>query len=451
MSLDINIQPGKLPDFWNHSVIFFANLESLFFGNKSKLEQLKNEVSGVNTYGGRLLPIINILFKNKNNLLILEEMPSQSIQNYLSSDLGLDLPKVEIFTPSIFESVNTNTKPNDEITNFTEKLSNHNADIVDGFVTDETIIKWAAKLGKKTLIDATTCCKCNNKLELYYHLRELGLPVNDTEIASSNDDLKKCLKILHSKGYKNAVVKSPIGASGIGMFKFDAADFNSKVPEYMFSEGPCLVQGWMEPGINGIKEIYSPSVQIFVNDKSIYLYDITEQILTKDSVHKGNISPPPYFEYYPELKEELLRQGAKAGSWLYDQKYKGTASVDFLVVTRNDSMDVYVCEINARVTGATYPSVIARHFMPEGVWLMRNLKTETPIEGEKLLEIMSNAGVLFYPEKNEGILPINFNLDKQRRVIKGQFLFLGKNLTLCLDTLKYLKEVLPIELKYDRD
>ena len=451
MSSEINIQPGKLPQFWDHSVIFFANLESLFFGNNSKLNQLKNEVAGVNTYGGRLLPIINILFKNKNNLLILEKTPCPSIQKYLSEDLGLELPQIEIFSHEIFNSVNTENDLNDDVKLFTEKISNHNASFVDGFVTDETLIKWAAKLGKETLNNANTCCKCNNKLELYYHIKETGLPVYDTEILSSNNDLKKCLKALNVKGYRNAVVKSQIGASGIGMLKLDTSDYKTEVPEYMFVEGPCLVQGWMEPGIKGIRDIYSPSVQIFIGRDSINLFDITEQILTKDSVHEGNTSPPPYLEYYPELRDELLRQASEVGKWLYDQNYKGTASVDFLVVSKNDSMEVFICEINARVTGATYPSVIARYFMPEGAWIMRNLKTESPIDGEQLLGIMNDAGALFYPEKNEGFLPINFNLDTKDRVIKGQFLFLGKNLTLCLNTLNQLREVLPVEWHYDRD
>ena len=454
MSVKINIQPGKLPSFWDQSVIFFANLESLFFGNSSKLEQLKSEVSGVNTYGGRLLPIINILYKNKNNLLILEKEPCQSIQHYLREDLGLELPKTELFSSEIFNSVNTDIKSNDldcDIKLFTERVSRHNAELIDGFVTDETLLKWAGKIGKPSLNTAACCCMCNNKLELYYYLINKGLPVYDTEIAESGGEIESCLKALQRKGYKNAVVKSQIGASGIGMLKLGASDYKTKVPDYMFFEGPCLIQGWLEPGVNGIAEVYSPSVQLFVDRESVSIYDITEQILTSESIHEGNISPPPYFDYYSSIRDDMFYQASVVGKWLFSLGYKGTASVDFLVITKNNSTEVYISEINARVTGATYPSILARYFMPEGSWVMRNLKTQNPMAGSDLLGIMRKAGALYQPGKNEGYLPINFNLDENGNVIKGQFLFLGRNLTSCLKTLDSLHEILPIEWRYDRD
>ena len=82
---------------------------------------------------------------------------------------------------------------------------------------------------------------------------------------------------------------------------------------------------------------------------------------------------------------------------------------------------------------------------------MRNLKTDKPIEGEKLLQTLERAGVLFHPGKSEGFLPINFNLDDKGQVIKGQFLYLGKSLNLCIAAQEDLRSVLPLDWKYDRD
>jgi len=212
-----------------------------------------------------------------------------------------------------------------------------------------------------------------------------------------------------------------------------------------------MVQGWLEPGINGIKEVYSPSVQVFVGEDSICIYDVTEQILSRKSIHQGNLSPPPYLEPHSDLRDEILRQSAVVCEWLFSQGYKGMAGVDFIVTFKDGLAEVFVCEVNARVTGATYPSVLARYFMSEGAWIMSNLKTSKLMSGEQLIETMDRFGVLFYPGKNKGFLPINFNLDSGRKVTKGQFLFLGRELKECLETLEDLQDKLPVKWYYEKD
>ena len=82
---------------------------------------------------------------------------------------------------------------------------------------------------------------------------------------------------------------------------------------------------------------------------------------------------------------------------------------------------------------------------------MRNLRTEKPTDADKLIELFDKANALYYPGRNVGFIPINFNLDEDGKVIKGQFLFLGKNLTLCLNSVESIREALPVEWHYDRD
>ena len=136
---------------------------------------------------------------------------------------------------------------------------------------------------------------------------------------------------------------------------------------------------------------------MFLDDESVYLFDLTEQILSKDSIHEGNISPPPYLGEMPGIREELLRQAGVAGEWLHAQGYRGTASTDFLLVEKEsgDAPEVYICEINARVTGATYPSVLARHVAPKGAWLLRNVRIQEPLEGDRLLDLLHWPGHLY--------------------------------------------------------
>ena len=92
----------------------------------------------------------------------------------------------------------------------------------------------------------------------------------------------------------------------------------------------------------------------------------------------------------PDLAAELFRQGGIAGQWLHAQGYRGTASADFLVATMEDpgAFQAYVCEVNARLTGATYPSMLARHFLPRGAWLMRNLMLKEATSGRAVLRYL---------------------------------------------------------------
>jgi hypothetical protein len=213
-----------------------------------------------------------------------------------------------------------------------------------------------------------------------------------------------------------------------------------------------LVQGWLECGRGGIKELTSPSVQMFLDDDAVTLFDLTEQILSENSVHQGNESPPPYLDAHPGLADELFGQAADAGAWLHRQGYRGTASIDFLVAFDDaGGFIAYGCEINARVTGATYPSVLARHHLPHGGWLMRNLRMATPVPGGEILQMLDQHGHLFRPGAEPGILPINFNLGSDDLVTKGQFLCLGASSHDCHELLRAADADLPLRWGYDRD
>jgi hypothetical protein len=214
-----------------------------------------------------------------------------------------------------------------------------------------------------------------------------------------------------------------------------------------------MLQGWTQVGLHGVMSVRSPSVQMFLDEESVHLYDLTEQLLSDASVHEGNESPPPYLDDFPGLREELFEQAAEAGRWLHAQGYRGTASADFLVAERAGHGDrrVYVCEVNARVTGATYPSVLARHFRPLGAWLMRNLKFARLEDGAHLLQLLEKRGDLFHEGRSSGILPINFNTTAEGHVEKGQFLCLRGTTAECQDLLLRGEKDLPIDWSYVRD
>jgi hypothetical protein len=331
-------------------------------------------------------------------------------------------------------------------------LKVHPATWVDGFVTDRLLVEVAAGLSKRTISTFEGSKNGNNKYHLYQHQLERGLPVFETLLAANTAEVPAALDRLRQLGYSKAVVKAQIGASGYGMIKLNTQSPRlDSMPDYLFFEGPCMVQGWLDEETPGVRRIGSPSIQMFLDDEVVSLFDWTEQILSEASVHEGNMSPPPYIRQYPELTKELFRQAAIAGDWLHAQGYRGTASTDFVVIERGGCNQVIICEINARVTGATYPAVLARHFMPDGCWKMRNIQFRKSLEGDQLLALIDHAQVLYRAGADRGIIPFNFNTDEQGKVIKGQFLCLAEDQEQCSELLAKAWTKLPVEWGYDRD
>lgn len=449
---------GHTPRFWQgRSVVFFANLLSMFYGNEDQVRELSRQISGAECYGGRLLPIIGLLFAGGNNVLFLEREPDPCLGEYFSGDLGLALPEVQALRHEDYLQLETGGKDAERLKDrLRELLRDHPTAWVDAYVIDAAIASMAEEFGMSPVCGTQGGLSGNNKFLLHEQMERSGQKVFSTCLAENPGEISGCLEELTARGYRNAVIKSPIGASGIGLRKVATAAPVPEVPEYFFHQGPCLVQGWIEAGSNGVEGLASPSVQLFLNQDSVYLYDLTEQILSNESIHQGNESPPEYLDDFPGLEESLFQVASEAGTWLHRQGYRGTASIDFLIAFGSrlkGGYEVYPCEINARVTGATYPSVLARHFLPRGAWYMRNLRFRDPVPGGKVLELLDHHGHLFRPRKDEGagVLPINFNLDATGLVTKGQFLCLGESRRECHSLLKAADHDLPLKWDVDRD
>lgn len=441
---------GSLPQLWERRTVFFANLLSLFFGNVRGTDVLRREVGTLESYGGRLIPILNLIFRGGENLLILEGKPDRTLCDYFEQELKLNLPEVKTGSHQVYLSL-LDQKPAHaaEVEHLIHMVRDHPAEWLDGFVTDEALVKLAALTGKTLFTTTEASHAGNNKYLLHNFLSDRGLPVFDTCVAKDRDEVTSAIRDLAGLGYRSGVIKAQIGASGIGMVRLD---FEKPVPapDYLFHEGPCLVQGWLTEG-EGIHFLGSPSVQMFIGEQRISLFDLTEQFLTANSVHEGNMAPPPYLEEYPDLREELLRQGEIAARWLHERGYRGTASADCHVIRRDGAFEVRICEINARITGATYPSLLARSYRPNGAWLMRNLHFTQPYAGPAILEALDEACLLFRPEAESGVIPINFNLTRDGYVGKGQFLAVGGDVGEVTTLFECIARLENILWEYDRD
>lgn len=437
------IAPGKQPAAVPHSTVFFANLGSMFFGNTEATRALRSLLGGtLDSYGGRLASCLDLLYHSTHdhpNLLV-TTMPLQAdLAGYHSGILGLKLPGVAVADPDHYETPEL-------LARIRKTPSTH----LDGFVTDAQLERIAAETGKQTHSPSEGSYLANNKLAFHREVERLGLPTFATEVAESQDDLARCYQTLSRQGYRFAAVKSQVGASGIGVQKIDTRN-PDPIPGLIFHDGACLVQGWIEPGIKAVKHIHSPSVQVLVGEKEITLFDTTDQILDHQSVHEGNLAPPQHPEALTEEQNELLAQSKAIVPWLHRTGYRGPASIDFHVARHGEVSDVRACEINARVTGATYPSLLARKFQKNGAWLLRNLALPEPLPALSILSILDDQNALYRPGQENGCLPINFNMTKNGEISKGQFLFLGPDVYHASEQLAELVSLPEINLHYDRD
>jgi len=336
------------------------------------------------------------------------------IADYFGRTLGLQLPATVGFDPD--------EEPAAKLIAKVRALGGGGR--VDGFVTDERLAALAARCGLELAGSVAGSHRGNNKLLLHQHLETVGEPVFETLLAGGPDEVAAAAAELARRGFEKGVVKSQIGASGIGLVKFRCDD-PPRVATSHFIDGPCLVQGWVDEALDGIERVASPSVQMLVTDRRVDLFDVTDQILSSGSIHEGNASPPVSFTD-AGVRAELLRQAEIGGRWLHAQGYRGTASTDFHLAFRSGGgVEVRVCELNARVTGATYPSLLARHFRPGGAWLMRNLRLPDPRGAGRLLANLREADLLYDGSATAGVLPVNLNYGDDERVTKGQFLVLG--------------------------
>ncbi len=446
--LEIKVRPGVLPETWDRTAVFFANLLSLFFGNEEETRLLRENVGRIETYGGRLIPIVDLLFRGGGNLLVLEKEPVPELIAFLREELGLDLPEVRVVPHSVY--TRTTAPASEELAALLDELNRHPAKWIDGFVTDEVVVRLAELTGKRPISTGRGSREGNDKSLLQDFLERSGLPVFDTFKASGPEEGRQQVARLGKMGYRQVVIKAPVGASGIGMIKVDAGK-EAEIPPYLFHAGACLVQGWFDDSRQNCRVLGSPSVQVFVGENTLSLYDLTDQILSGDSIHQGNVSPPRLVNDDPQLERDLLDQAAKASAWLHGRGYRGTASVDFLLTEESGKRIARICEINARVTGATYPSLLARHFLPAGAWQMRNVLLSPPQTPWNVLRLLRRENLLYAPGKEAGMFPFNFNPNSAGLIEKCQLLALAPDACATTKLFEHLKRLDQFAWDYDRD
>ncbi|MEW6429414.1 MAG: hypothetical protein AB1568_15425 [Thermodesulfobacteriota bacterium] len=437
---------GILPSCRRESVIFLANLECVFFGDTDRTRDIVANITGFRGYGSRLLPVLSLLYRGDANLLLVGEEPDQSLCSYFSQTLHLALPEVALLEIPAGCAVGSLAFPGG-----IGQLASHPATLLDGYVTDPNLEGLAARLGRRAVNTYPVCRHANDKVRLFRFLGAAGLPVFDGREATDGEGVRSALAELDALGYRRAVVRAALGASGFGMQVLECRGGQLVSPLLLDGE-TLLVQGWMEEGGRGVLRVESPSVQFYSGPGGeAVLYDLTEQLLSAASVHEGNLAPPLGLAADGAVRRTILDQAATVVAWVHSLGYRGPGSIDFLVVEQGGGVRVHVCEVNARVTGATYPSLLALNCNPGGAWLMRNFVFAPCLTAAAFLDLLDGKGLLFRPGRGHGILPINVIGGEKGMLRKCQLLFLAPAGEDCRRMMEEFPALLPAACRFDRD
>lgn len=451
--LPVTVTRGRLPTLWTGSALFFADLYAIFYGEPEKTRQLQTSVVGFYAYGGRLLPILNLLYGGGHNTLLLQEAPDPVMFDYFACRLGLNLPDVMVLDHHDHDTFHDALAHNPQAM---DTLTQSKATYIDGYVTDPHLEALAEGLGKRVVNSTAQSKAANNKVALFRFLEADDLPRFDGGEVAPGAPLNAALSALKAQGYHRAVVRSAWGASGFGVavVPLDGqliADSQADLPGHLLAEPTVLVQGWVEPGVLGIGQVSSPSVQFFIGDDHIALFDVTGQLLKDASIHQGNISPPNDFAAEPEVMDDIIHQATQVTRWVASSGYRGTGSIDYIIYRQGDQTQVRVCEVNARVTGATYPSLLAKRLRPGAAWLMRNFEFAPEIDCDDFLNSLDRPGYLYRPGMETGVLPINFIRNPHGKVVKCQLLFLAASPKKCQQLITPCLTALPAKGGYASD
>ena len=144
MTPEVYKNPGQLPAFWDHSVVFFANILSLFYGNEEEKQALIQKVGTLETYGSRLIPILNLLYRGRDNLLVLEKPPEGNLNNYFVHDLKLSLPQIKVVNHRLYEALGDPTKQETlDVQSVFHEFEQLNGVVLDGYVVDNVVARVA--------------------------------------------------------------------------------------------------------------------------------------------------------------------------------------------------------------------------------------------------------------------------------------------------------------------
>ena len=154
----------------------------------------------------------------------------------------------------------------------------------------------------------------------------------------------------------------------------------------------------------------SPNVLMYIEPDKIVCVGVTDQLLTADLAHQGNLYPSS-----AKTVKDMVASARKISEWLQAKGYCGLAGFDFgeYVNSETGRCEHFLAEINPRMNAAAYPRALMEHLnraqeRKGGPYIEAFLSANITTKARSFAELDELCGRLFFtPETGEGVVPYN--------------------------------------------
>ncbi len=276
-------------------------------------------------------------------------------------------------------------------------------------------------LGKKVHLlggDSDIVEYADQKHNIKQKASEIGIPVPKGEIIELRlvkDRSPKDLTPIHLAIKRficktgKVMVKGSYGTSGSSIVTVEENTAS-------IQEALCKIAERNDNSIYIVEEMFdvvvSPNVLIHIepDEGRILCVGVTDQILSKNLEHEGNIYPAGV-----KTLKDMMSSALNISKWLQNEGYSGILGLDFVEYVNPETgyLDYFLAEINPRINAATYPKSLMEHLNRKQAqkggpyieaFLSKNIKTKAG----SFTELNELYGHLFFnPETGRGLFPYN--------------------------------------------
>jgi hypothetical protein len=158
--------------------------------------------------------------------------------------------------------------------------------------------------------------------------------------------------------------------------------------------------------------IVSPNVLMHIEPGNgrISCVGITDQILSDNLAHEGNIYPSN-----AKTLKDIINSAQRMSKWLQTEGYSGLVGFDFVEYCNPETggLNHFLAEINPRTNAATYPRSLMEHLNTKqrqkgGSYIEAFLSANIKTKATSFAELNELYGHLFFkPKTGKGLVPYN--------------------------------------------
>jgi hypothetical protein len=275
-------------------------------------------------------------------------------------------------------------------------------------------------LGKKVHLrgDPKIVDYANRKHNVRLKAIELGVPVSEGEIVElkvEKDgkpiDVTPIRTAIHKYIHKTGrvIIRGSYGASGSSLFVVENNTLSIEQAlsdiAHRTSNRIYLVEVMLEVS-------FSPNILMHIEpgNSNIFCISVTDQILSDNLMHDGNVYPSR-----ARTLKEMLTSARKMSAWLQGEGYVGLIGFDFAEHQNQKTgrYEHFLAEINPRVNAAVYPKSMMEYLNQKQLekgWptIEAFLSAKIKTTASSFAELKESYGHLFLkPKDGRGLVPYN--------------------------------------------